>query len=216
MAYLYSRPERLADGAIHILGIAATIIAGTVLIVQAAHFMQPSNGAGDLVAISVYVGAALLTFVASALFHMTPWDHVRPWLQRVDHASIYLKIAGTYTPLVVLIGTGYAYVVLAVVWTVAVAGAVGKMMRWLQPGVFSTFLYLALGWASVALIWPLAMTVPALSLGLIIGGGLLYSVGAVFIHWETLRYYVAIWHGFVLSASACFFAAIAIAFGTQA
>jgi len=216
MAYLYSRPERLADGAIHIVGIVATIIAGTLLIVQAARFMPNGTSGADVAAVSVYVGAALFSFVASALYHTTPWDRLRPWLHRIDHAAIYLKIAGTYTPLVVVMGSLYAYVILALVWIVAMGGAIGKLMQWLQPGFASTMLYLALGWASVALIWPLAMTVPTIAVALIVIGGLAYSIGAIFNHWEGLRFSMAIWHVFVLAGSGCFFAAIALTLGAQA
>ena len=211
MAYLYSRPERLADGIIHILGIGAAIIAGTLLIMRAAHHMPEAIGGAGVAAVSIYAGAALCAFVASALYHMTPWDRARPWFHRIDHATIYFKIAGTYTPLVVLMGSVYAYVVLALVWAVAAIGAVGKMMHWLRPGLASTAVYLVLGWASITLIWPLAQTVPTVSLALIMAGGVLYSVGAVFNHWEGLRFSTAIWHGFVLVASGCFFAAIALA-----
>ena len=211
MAYLYSRPERLADGIIHILGIGAAIIAGTLLIMRAALHMPETIGSLGVAAVSIYAGAALCAFVASALYHMTPWDRARPWFHRIDHATIYFKIAGTYTPLIVLIGSVYAYLVLALVWAVAAIGAVGKMKQWLRPGLGSTVLYLVMGWASVTLIWPLAQTVPVLSLTLIISGGVLYSVGAIFNHCENLRFSTAIWHSFVLVGSGCFFAAIALA-----
>ncbi|MEO1798434.1 MAG: hemolysin III family protein, partial [Pseudomonadota bacterium] len=151
MAYMYSRSERMADGTVHLLGIAASITATALLIVYAA---KTQTGL-DVAAVSVYGGVAIFAFVASAVYHLTPWDAVRPWLQRIDHAAIYLKIAGTYTPLVVLLGTGFSYFVLGVVWTIAIFGAVGKLTTLLKPGVASTFLYIALGWASMVLIWPL-------------------------------------------------------------
>ena len=206
---MYSLPERLADGTIHILGIAASITATVLLIIYAA---QTQSGL-DVAAVSVYGAMAILTFVASAAYHMTPWRGPRPWLHRIDHAAIYLKIAGTYTPLVVVLGSAFAYSVLGLVWLAALVGAVGKLTLWIKPGLVSTLLYVALGWASVILIVPLVMTLPIGALCLMVAGGLLYTVGAVFNHWDSLRYNVAIWHGRVLAASARFCAAIVLALG---
>ncbi|MEM1232686.1 MAG: hemolysin III family protein [Pseudomonadota bacterium] len=207
MAYLYTRPERMADGTIHLLGLAASIIATVLLILFAAR-----TGSGlDVAAVSVYGGVAIFAFAASAAYHMTPWSRARSWLQRVDHAAIYLMIAGTYTPLVVVLGSVFAYVVLGLIWTVAVLGALGKLTQILQPGWASTFLYIAMGWASVVLIWPLVQTVPPLTLWLMLAGGLAYTIGAPINHWEDLRFNVAIWHGFVLAGYGLFLGAIVVA-----
>ncbi|MEL6913678.1 MAG: hemolysin III family protein [Pseudomonadota bacterium] len=206
MAYMYSLPERVADGTVHIMGIAASVTATALLIVYAA---KTQSGL-DVAAVSVYGGVASLCFLASALYHMTPWVAARPLLQRIDHAVIYLKIAGTYTPLVVILGNVFGYAVLGAVWTVAIFGAVGKMTTLLKPGLPSTLLYVALGWASVVLIWPLMDALPASALWLMLAGGIVYTVGAVFNHWETLPFNVAIWHCFVLAGSTLFFTAIVL------
>ncbi|MEL6609350.1 MAG: hemolysin III family protein [Pseudomonadota bacterium] len=212
MAYLTSFPERLADGIIHAAGFSAALAAGIVLIVQAALW----HSGADVAAISIYIAALLIGFVASAAYNLTPWLSARPWLHRLDHAAIYLKIAGTYTPLVVLMDTALAYTVLAIVWVVAILGAIGKLTGVLRPGLGSTLLYIALGWASVVLIWPLAHTLPLPALILMIAGGVLYTIGVLFNHAKDLRFSAAIWHGFVVSASTCFFIAIAMGLGAQA
>ena len=178
-----------------------------LLIVFAAIYGTPG---GTIAAVAVYAGALIATFTASAVYHMTPWDAARPVLRRIDHAAIYLKIAGTYTPLVLLIGTGFAYVVLGLVWVLAIAGAVAKLFFWSSPGRLGPWLYLVLGWLSVALVWPLVQTLPPVATALVVAGGLLYSAGVIFFSWENLKYSNAIWHGFVLAASACFFAAITL------
>ena len=207
MAYLYTWPERLADGTVHLLGIAVSITATVLLIVYAAR-----TGTGpDVAAVSIYGGVAIFAFTASAAYHMTPWNRARPWLQRVDHAAIYLKIAGTYTPLVVVLGSVFAYFVLGVVWTVAVLGAVGKLTQLLRPGWASTLLYIIMGWASLVLIWPLGQTVPTASLWLMVAGGVVYTLGAPINHWNSLRFNTAIWHCFVLAGYVLFFAAIVLA-----
>ena len=202
----YALSERIADGTIHAIG-TALAIAGAVLLIVAAAGEAPGE---RIAGVSVYAAAIVFSFAASGFYHMTPWERLRPALRRIDHAAIYFKIAGTYTPLVVMIGSAFAYVVLAVVWALAVVGAVAKLFFWNRPGKFAPILYLALGWASVMLLWPLAQTLPGPATGLVVIGGVLYSAGVIFFSWETLKYANAIWHAFVLAASSCFFAAIAM------
>jgi hemolysin III len=206
----YSRAERIADGTIHALGVVLAASGAILLIALAASGGLEGLSGAQIGAVCVYGVALTLTFVASACYHMTPWEGLRPALRRIDHAAIYLKIAGTYTPFVVLIGTGFAYLVLGLVWALAIGGAVVKVFFWHRPGRLGPAVYLLLGWLSVALIWPMAMTLPALGTGLVVAGGLLYSLGVIFFSWESLRFSNAIWHGFVLAGSACFFWAIAI------
>jgi len=203
----YARSERIADGTMHTVGVLGAISGAVVLIVWA----SGQASAGQIAAISVYGATLIATFVASALYHMTPWARIRPVLRRFDHAAIYLKIAGTYTPLVVMIGSWFAYVVLAVVWALAVTGIVLKLFFWRAPGRFGPALYLIMGWLSLALIWSLWPIVPVPAMALIAVGGLLYTAGVPFYASETMKYAIAIWHGFVVAASGCFFAAIAIA-----
>ncbi len=202
----YARSERIADGTMHAIGVIGAISGAVVLIVWAAGMSTP----GQIAAISVYGATLIATFVASAMYHMTPWESIRPALRRFDHAAIYLKIAGTYTPLVFMIGSAFAYVVLGIVWGLAVIGMVLKLFFWRTPGRFGPALYLIMGWLSVALIWSLWPIVPGSTMVLIAIGGLLYTTGVIFYAAEQMKFSNAIWHGFVVAASACFFAAIAI------
>ncbi|MEJ8563195.1 hemolysin III family protein [Yoonia sp. GPGPB17] len=208
---IYARSERIADGTMHAVGVLGAITGAVVLIVWASGHAT----AAQIAAIAVYGATLIATFVASAFYHMTPWEGIRPILRRFDHAAIYLKIAGTYTPLVVMIGSWFAYTVLAVVWGLAVVGMVLKLFFWRTPGRFGPALYLIMGWLSLALIWSLWPIVPVSSMVLIAIGGLLYTAGVPFYASETLKFSTAIWHGFVVAASACFFAAIAIATTTM-
>ena len=109
-----------------------------------------------------------------------------------------------------MIGSGFAYAVLAIVWSLAFVGMVLKLFFWRTPGRFGPALYLVMGWLSLALIWSLWPIVPASAMLLMAAGGLLYTSGVPFYASETMKYATAIWHGFVVAASACFFAAIAI------
>ncbi|MFZ5961649.1 PAQR family membrane homeostasis protein TrhA [Thalassococcus sp. BH17M4-6] len=202
----YARSERIADGTMHVLGVSGALVGAAFLMIAA----DVSDGPGQRLALSVYGAALVLTFVASACYHMIPSDALRPILRRIDHAAIYVKIAGTYTPLVVLIGSGLAYAVLGVVWALAAFGVVRKLFFWRLPGRFDPLLYLGMGWLSVLLLWSLVPLVPWATTALIVAGGLLYTAGVLFYQWESLKYANAIWHGFVLVASACYFLAIAV------
>ena len=213
----YPRAARIADGMIHLLGVILAVAGAAGLIIAAGFWARQGQiGGGTVAAVAVYGAALIATFVASACYHLTPWERLRPTLRRIDHAAIYLKIAGTYTPLVVLIGSGFGYVVLALVWVLAVVGAVAKLFYWAAPGRLAPGLYLGLGWLSLALIWSLAHSLPLPATALVITGGLLYSAGVIFFNWDSLRFSNAIWHGFVLVASICFFTAIALGTFAQA
>lgn len=202
----FSRAERIADGIMHASGILLAIT-GIVLLIM---FAAPDAGAGRIAAISVYGATIVTLFVASAVYHLSPWEERRPLFRRIDQAAIYLKIAGTYTPLVVLIGTPLAYGVLAVVWVTALAGAGLKLCDRVTSARLSTTLYLTLGWLSLALVWSIVETLPPAAPILIFSGGLLYSLGVFALYAERLKFSMAIWHGFVLAASGCFYAAITV------
>lgn len=202
----YTRGERIADAAVHVVGVAFAITATVLLLIWA----TGTTDAGTVVGLSIYGAMLIASFVASACYHFTPWETPRPVLRRIDHAAIYLKIAGTYTPLVILIGSAFAYGVLAVVWGLAALGAVLKLFFWARPGRWGVGLYLGLGWLSVALVSSLFTVVPGAALALMAIGGLVYSAGAVLFSLEGLRFQNAIWHSFVLAASGCFFAAITL------
>ncbi len=207
----YSRAERIADGIVHVVGFGAAITGVAVLFGVTAHQM----GWATLTATSIYAGALLLMLGASGCYHILADTSARPILRRIDHAAIYLKIAGTITPLSVLLGTGFAYLILALVWVLALIGASTKLTA--RRGKMTTgwLPYFLLGWASIFLFVPLAGVLSALSLALMVTSGLLYSFGIVFYRWEDLRYANAIWHIFVLLASASFFVGISTAL-TQA
>lgn len=202
----YARAERIADGVIHGLGVSLALTGAILLVVLAA---LQANG-GQIAAVIIYGAALVATFTASAFYHMTPWEELRPTLRRFDHAAIYLKIAGTYTPLVVLIGSAFAYVVLGIVWALALIGMAIRLLRRGKTGKIGPAIYLFMGWISVLLVWPMMQSYPPVVLTLVLIGGLLYTLGVIFFRWETLRYSNAIWHGFVLAASGCFFAAITV------
>lgn len=203
----YTRAERIADALVHIVGICAAIIGISLLFAVWAFAMDGPT----LVATILYCAALILMLTASAAYHMAAHTSARPILRRLDHAAIYVKIAGTFTPLAVFLGTAFGYAVVAIVWICALIGAGTKLMT--APGKMTTgwVPYVALGWAGLALLVPLIPVLPGLSLAMIVAGGLLYTAGVIFYCWESLRFANAIWHGFIVIASGCFFIGISAA-----
>jgi len=202
---LAKRSERIADGVVHAIGVLAASCGAVALVGLNAGLVT----GGQLVALVIYGITLIATFAASAAYHMAPWHGVRPVLRRIDHAAIYLKIAGTYTPLVVMVGSTFAYVILSIVWGLAAIGMTLKLFFWKTPGRFGPVLPLAMGWISLGLIWPLWPILPGLATGLIVVGGLIYTTGVVF-YASNRPFTTAIWHALVLAASACFWGAIAL------
>lgn len=187
-------------------------LTGLVLAIPATVFLfdHLAKHGGPLTPIALYAVCVIAAFVASALYHMSPFDCTRRLLNRIDHAAIYLKIAGTYTAFVGLTGTGFAYRVLGLIWILAAAGALAKLLFWSPNGRGSLALYLGMGWLAVVLIWPMSQVLPSRAVLLVVAGGLICSAGTwVFAH-PGMRFQNAIWHGFVLTSSTCFFAAVVL------
>jgi len=203
MAYPYSKAETLADAAVHAAGLLFAV-PGAVFLLDQAAMVSPEAWR----ATALYTGCLILAFAASAVYHMCPLDRMRPVLHRIDHAAIYLKIAGSYTPFAVLLNTPLAYGVLGTVWALALGGAIAKLSFWRTDAKGSLALYLGMGWLSALLIWPMAQVFSQSVVWLVVSGGLIYSLGTrVYAH-PGMPYQNAIWHTFVLTASICLFAAI--------
>lgn len=211
MSYPHPIREVIADGVIHAIGISAATTGVCLLVLQA---LQTSDGP-NVIAISIYACFLIIALLASAAYHMLPWDSSRPILHKVDHAAIYLKIAGTYTPFVVLIGSSFAYAILAIIWAIALLAAVAKLSFWPTDSKASLPVYLALGWACLILMPLMLDVLPPSSLWLLVVGGLLYTAGTYVFSRENLPFQNAIWHGFVLAASTCFFISIALTLGYE-
>ena len=201
----YSRAERLSDAAVHLVALVAAVAAVPVLITLAALWL---GNASAIAATSIY-GATLIAMIAcSALYNGFPGASLNWLFQRMDHAAIYFKIAGTYTPFTLLSGQGGW--LLTGLWGAALAGTGLRVFgdgRWKW---IAFALYLGMGWAGVALGWPIFAALSAPVLALMLTGGILYTVGTIFLLWERLPFHNTIWHVFVMSATAAFFVAVTI------
>ena len=198
----YSRAELWADFLIHVAGAAFSIFVIVSL-------MSTQNLSGGLFVACLVYGLGLLFSNWAALgYHSLPLGGQRHIYRRLDHAAIFLLIAGAYTPFVVLIGTTFAYAILALIWVVALNLAIRRLFFWQTPGDRGYLWYLALGWAGLALVWSIYTQLPFATFILIITGGLCYSVGLSFYVQKQLKFSNAIWHGFVLLGSVSIYSAL--------
>lgn len=204
MPYPHSPRETIADGIVHATGLALVLPA-------VAFYLRPWDAFGPIaVATTIYAVTLIASLGASAVYHMSPVERSREVLGRIDHAMIYFKIAGTYAPLVAVIGTGLAYTVAFIVWILAIGGAVAKLRGWQAQARGSLALYLAMGWLSLLLFYAMWQHLPRAAVWFIVAGGLIYSLGTIVYAQSDMRYQNAIWHAFVLIASICFFCAISL------
>jgi hemolysin III len=196
--------ERAADGWVHVAGLTAAGIGGLILL----GFSLGVGRLGLTAAIAVYAACLVIMFVCSTAYNMASAKR-RPLLRRLDHAAIFLMIAGSYTPFTTQrLHGGWAVGMTASVWTLALAGAAGKLFL---PGLGKRFwlaLYLALGWAVVVAIKPMLAGVSLAAMILLAIGGLIYSTGAIVYVSRKLRFRRAIWHGFVVAAAATQYVAV--------
>lgn len=202
---VYSRAEYWSDAAVHASGIGAALIGGPILVALAAIWTGDAN---LVAAMSVYVICLLAMWVASAVYNLVPRPDLVDRFRRADQSAIYFKIAGTYTPFVALGAAHFGF--LALIWSVAVAGASLIVFSARNHTGLAIILYLALGWAGAVLGGPLVSQLSETGYWLLVAGGSLYSLGVAFLLWQRLPFHNTIWHVFVFAASAICYAAILV------
>jgi hemolysin III len=207
---IYTTGERKADAIVHGLGIAAGGAGAVWMVIMAA---KRTSGV-EFLSLAVYCLGLAGMLGASALYHLTPPGRGKEMLRRIDHAMIFIMIAGSYTPYAVnrLGEGGQGMILCAAVWGVALAGVVLKLAfprRFERAGFF---LYLALGWAIAVVARPLSLSVSDTTLLLLVIGGVIYTVGALIHLLEHLPYHNPVWHALVLVAAACHYKALTLEF----
>ncbi|WP_420583578.1 PAQR family membrane homeostasis protein TrhA [Ruegeria sp.] len=202
----YSRAERISDGVVHVVGVSSALIAVPVLITAA--ILYQSEPVAVLGA-SIYGVTLILMLTFSALYNMIDSAEWSDLLRRLDHSGIYVKIAGTYTPFLLLSGMQGPGLLIGL-WSSATLGSVLKMIDPARFRWFGLGLYLMMGWAIVWAGQPLLAELPRIVVIFMIAGGLVYTAGVVFYLLEWLPFHNTIWHIFVLAGSVLFFIAVAI------
>ena len=199
--------EEIANALSHGLGFVLSVASLPILV----HHAALRGGPADVVAASVFAATAIVLYLVSTLYHALPAGRAKLWFNRLDHACIYLFIAGSYMPFLLgpLKGT-WGWSLFAVVWGAAALGVAAKLLDRLKHPLWSTGLYVAMGWVAVVATAPLLERMSSNGLLWLVAGGLSYTLGAiVFLFDSKVRYAHFVWHLFVLGGSTChFFAAL--------
>ncbi|HSW03718.1 PAQR family membrane homeostasis protein TrhA [Aquabacterium sp.] len=199
--------EELANAISHGIGFLLAVASMPILVVFAAQ----RGGAVNVVAASVFSATMIVLYLISALYHAVPEGQAKRWLNRLDHAAIYVFIAGSYTPFVLgVLRGGWGWSLFGVVWTCAVLGVAAKLLDRLKHPLWSTGLYVAMGWVAVVAVQPMFERMATAGLAWLVAGGLCYTAGAVvFLFDARIRFAHFVWHLFVMAGSTChFFAAL--------
>lgn len=197
--------EEIANSVSHGVGLLASLVAGPLLISHAVD----TDRAWGVIGASVFVTSSVAMYLASTLYHALPQGRGKRVLRKIEHCTIFVLIAGTYTPVTLIAIRGvWGWALFGLVWFLAAVGILLKSVtttrhRWL-PGV----LYLALSWLMVVAIRPLSQSVPFAGLVWLLGGGIAYTVGMAFFSARRIPYCHFVWHLFVLAGTTCHFIAV--------
>lgn len=205
----YDFHEIVADGIVHGIGIVLALIGVTALIFYATLWAS----LGEIAAAWIYGVGLLLCLSISFTYNIWPQSRTKWILRRFDHSAIFVLIAATYTPFLQR-GTHDPLILfmLVAIWLTALGGIT---LKCLFPGRYdrlAILLYLAMGWSGVVVAAPISQYLPPITVWLIVAGGIIYSLGVIFHVWEKLRFQNAIWHGFVVAASAVHYGAVITCF----
>lgn len=202
---IHHRIEEILNSATHGLGAILSLIGTIALIIGATQY-------GDIwkiASFSIFGSSLILLYLASTLYHGTRHPRLKRLLKTLDHCAIFLLIAGTYTPflLVNLRGT-VGWTLFAVIWGLALTGVILKLIFKNRFELVRVGIYIAMGWLITVASSDLVSNLNALGLKLTIAGGIIYTAGVIFYLADRIPYMHAVWHLFVLGGSACHFTAI--------
>lgn len=191
----YSFHEEVANSITHALGIVFGIVALGLLTA----FATSHGDVWHMVSGCIYAATIILLYTASTLYHSIPLQKAKQILRQFDHASIFLLIAGSYTPFTLVTLRGpWGWSLFCIIWACALFGMVAEFTPLKRFRAMAVSLYLVMGWSVVVAIKPLWAALPENGLWLLVGGGLSYTLGVVFYLWRSLPFSHAIWHLFVL------------------
>jgi len=198
--------EEIANSISHGVGLVAAIVAFPFVVMAAA----ARGSTSGIIAASIFATTMVLLYLSSTIFHALPEGRAKRVFQVLDHAAIFLLIAGTYTPFTLGVLHGvWGWTLFGIVWSVAAVGIVLKSIGGVRYNTISTWAYLAMGWVVVIAAERLWTLMPAWGLFWLFAGGLAYTLGAVFFLLERIRYFHFAWHLFVVAGTACHVVAVA-------
>ncbi|HYG79651.1 MAG TPA: hemolysin III family protein [Pyrinomonadaceae bacterium] len=192
--------EEIANSITHGVGLLLALCVVPFLVAGAVR----RGDAANVVGASVFGATLVMLYLASTVYHALPRNRAKSIFQILDHAAIYLLIAGTYTPFTLGVLRGaWGWTLLALIWAMAIFGVVLKAVSGTKCRRLSMCLYLAMGWLVLIAVRPVLSSVPASGLVWIAAGGVAYTSGVAFFAAERMRYSHSVWHLFVLAGSVC-------------
>lgn len=198
----YSKNEECLNSISHGLGFVLSVVGLILLIAR-------SEGALSLTATTIYGSTLILMFLSSTVYHSVDNAELKSLFKLLDHSAIYLLIAGTYTPFLLVSLDGWlSWSMTTVIWSIAAIGVFFKVFARHRFPKLSVITYLAMGWFAVLLIHPLYQAVPGTGMLLLLAGGLCFSAGVLFYMAKNTPYTHAIWHVFVMAGCICHFFSI--------
>lgn len=203
--HIFTKREEIAHAITHGIGAFLSIAALVLLIV----FASLKGGPILIVSVTIFGTTMLLMYTSSTIVHSLPISKWKNIFLIVDHASIYLFIAGTYTPLVLTQLQGaIGWTLFGIVWGIALVGIVLKLFFVKKFIILSTLTYIIMGWLIVVAWQPLTDVFHQNGIVLLVSGGIIYTVGAIFYVWKKIPYHHVIWHLFVIVGSCLHFFAV--------
>ena len=197
--------EEIANGISHGVGLLLALVAIPFLLLPAIE----AGRVRFIVGVSVFGATVILLYLASTLYHSLTHEAAKRLFRLLDHAAIFLLIAGTYTPFALGVLRGpWGWSLLAAIWTLAFVGITLKIRKRTRDSRISIVLYVIMGWLAVVAVKPIVMLIPVPGILLILAGGLAYTGGLAFFAAQRIRYNHFIWHLFVIAGTTCHFFAV--------
>ncbi|MFC2082308.1 hemolysin III family protein [Bacteroidota bacterium] len=201
----YTLGEEIANSITHGMGAVLSVVGLVVLLVLASQ----QGSLVHIISFIIYGSSLIILYLASTLYHSIPQPSAKKIFKIIDHSAIYLLIAGTYTPfLIINMRSVMGWSLFIVIWGLAISGIVFKSVFISKFRKLSVAVYIFMGWLSVIAIKELYISLPLNGIILLALGGLFYTVGVVFYAWRKLPYSHSVWHLFVLCGSACHYFSI--------
>lgn len=194
---------KCADLVVHVMGLTLALVGGIVLLTIAVL----GDSISQVVGVSIYAAGVIAMLAFSTAYNFAKPQY-RPVLRRLDHAGIFLMIAGSYTPFTINLPGAWGWGMTAAVWSIAGLGALGKLFLTGIDRKFWVVVYLALGWLVVVALKPMIDNLAWYAMALLVTGGVLYSTGVIFYVNKRLKFSRAIWHGHVVAAAAAHWTAV--------
>ncbi|WP_100373501.1 PAQR family membrane homeostasis protein TrhA [Bacillus sp. FJAT-45037] len=200
--HTFTKGEEIANAITHGIGILLSIVGLVLLIVYSSLY----GNAWHVVSFTIFGVTMLLLYFSSTMLHALPKGKAKNVFEILDHSSIYLFIAGSYTPILFIVVEGSrGWALFGIVWGLAAIGIVFKAFFVKRFMFLSTLFYVAMGWLAIFAIGPIMENLSYMGLAFLVGGGLCYTLGTIFYVWRGFKFHHAVWHLFVLAGSVMHF-----------